>query len=121
MDNIFELSNAGRGTEARIELYNWGGERSWAKYGTFMYELSQLRIMKILRVSDIDFGYRLTVKNFEDNEDLPVHDAFAGVTENFLCRGRNCPNRRENRQNSKQNGQMFTTKDRDNDNYCRYL
>ncbi|CAG5106546.1 Oidioi.mRNA.OKI2018_I69.chr1.g2891.t1.cds [Oikopleura dioica] len=106
LDNIFELSNAGRGTEARIELYNWGGERSWAKYGTFM-------------VSDIDFGYRLTVKNFEDNKDLPVHDAFSGVTENFLCRGRNCPNRRENRQNSKQNGQMFTTKDRDNDNYCR--
>jgi len=66
-----------------------------------------------------DFGYTLKINNFEDNKDIPVRNAFAGVNENFLCRGRNCPGRSEIRKNTKQNGQMFTTKDRDNDKYCR--
>ena len=107
----------------KLELNSITGEASEAGQNTELSCMSYSTgtTMVFLRVSDIDFGYRLTVKNFEDNKDLPVHDAFSGVTENFLCRGRNCPNRRENRQNSKQNGQMFTTKDRDNDNYCRYL
>jgi len=105
LKNMHEITREGRGTEARIELYSWG-ERSWAKYGTFL-------------VSHRDFGYNLTIKNFEDNKDIPVRDAFAGVNENFLCRGNHCPAKRENRKNSRQNGQMFTTKDRDNDNYCK--
>lgn len=61
----------------------------------------------------------MTIKNFEDNKDIPVRDSFAGVNENFLCRGNHCPAKRDNRKNSRQNGQMFTTKDRDNDNYCK--
>ncbi|CBY42385.1 unnamed protein product, partial [Oikopleura dioica] len=107
LENMYEITQEGRGSEARIELYSWE-KRSWAKYGTF-------------RVSHQDFGYTLKINNFEDNKDIPVRNAFAGVNENFLCRGRNCPGRSEIRKNTKQNGQMFTTKDRDNDKYCRPL
>ena len=35
LKNMHEITRERRGTEARIELYSWG-ERSWAKYGTFL-------------------------------------------------------------------------------------
>jgi len=34
LENMYEITQEGRGSEARIELYSWE-KRSWAKYGTF--------------------------------------------------------------------------------------
>lgn len=58
-------------------------------------------------------------RDFTEDPQRPVGNAFGGIVENAFCDDAQCQSKRENRKASKQNGMMFSTIDRDNDRYCK--
>jgi hypothetical protein len=100
---------------ARITLVDWNGDERAALYEKF-------------RIHKGRYGFQITLRGFqEENEDFPVGNAFGGITENSFCQKENCDlpkntrkNEKMNKDMSNQNEKMFSTFDRDNDDYCRY-
>ena len=78
------------------------------------------------RVKDYYYIYLFTplisiFRDFKQDSNRPVGNAFGGIEENAFCDDAECQRKRENRKASRQNGMMFSTIDRDNDRYCQLV
>lgn len=92
---------------ARINLIDWTGDHRHADYEKF-------QVRKGVN------GYAITLRGFSEGDPKrPVGDAFSGIEENVFCTDNNCNAPKVNKRASKQNGQWFSTYDRDHDLYCR--
>ena len=80
----------------------------WSRFSKYYFAKIEHRFIKRLR------GFS------EGDPKRPVGDAFSGIEENVFCTDNNCDAPKVNKRASKQNGQWFSTYDRDHDLYCRY-
>lgn len=83
---------------ARIDLVDWNMEERWGYYNVFMVQPERAQ-------------YKMIAKAYSEEAGFGIGDAWG--------QGIAFEGREEHKKFTRQNGMKFTTKDRDNDNFCK--